>query len=448
MKNTIKYSIGLASMVFLLSYCDSTIKPEPSQPTIPSMSAEEVSGAACDTLVWEPSFLTDVGILNQQCVNTFAWQYFINMTWPGKNGVPDPNKTIKDWGNPGDLSYMVFDTYMSAEDVFKNSAPGTWGTRMTDPKTGLKKINNIHKFNNEDIIQELVQASSDVAWLTDQEGNLIWYEELMNQVEFEYIKKNNFYDPQAQYDSCVHGSGVWLPNGSIELKAAWRIIPEDQFETLKYRYKIIEAMIPDSTYIQGDSTVVIGTSMKQQKLGLVGLHIIHKTPSAPQFIWATFEHVDLAPEVSTCANDKVDWLLYNPENCETKPNASPDPKTQSLTDPIQIIKDPIATPQEDAVNLNNFAHARIKEQNPNSVFQYYRLVGTQWPAGAVADKDNSTSSPLVDGGKTPIVLTNVSMESYIQNFSCLSCHVDATISGGTFPSSYSFLFEKAQKQTK
>jgi hypothetical protein len=456
MKNTIKYSIGLVSMAFLLSYCDSEKKPDvPDPPKTPSMSAADVSGAACTPLVLEPSFLLDVDILNQQCVNTFAWQYFINMTWPGKDGLPDPSKNIKDWGVPGDLSYMVFDTYMSAEDVFKTTAPGSWGSRIKDPVTSLKLINNTHKFNDEDIITEFFQAAGGkTPWLTDQEGNLIWYEELMNEVEFDYIKDNKFYIPQAQHDSCVNGGpGIWLPNGSIELKASWRIIPEDQFETLKHRYKIIEAMIPDSIYIQGDSTVIASSTMKQQKLGLVGLHIIHKTPSTPQFIWATFEHVDLAPETSTCISDKVDWLLYNPENCETTPNVAPNPKTQSLTDPSQIIKDPVASPQKDAMNLNSYVHTLIKAQNPTSVFQYYKLVGSQWPAGAVADGDNNTYTPLEDGGKTPIVLTNVSMESYVQKLSCLTCHVGAGVTkklpnGKELPSDYSFLFGKAQIQEK
>lgn len=455
MKNTIKYSIGLVSMAFLLSYCDSNNTPNDNNehPTLPvtTMSTAQVSGAGCDTLVWNPDFLTDVGILNQQCANSFAWQYFINMTWPEKNGAPDPSKTIKDWGTPGDLGYMVFDTYMSAEDVFKNTAPGSWGSRLKDASTGLKMVNNIHKFNDEEVITEVVQATGATSWLTDQEGNLIWYEELMNQVEFEYIKNNKFYDPQAQYDSCVSGSGIWLPNGSMELKASWRVIPEDQFETLKHRYKIIEAMIPDSVYVQGDTTVIVSTNMVQRKLGLIGLHIIHKTPSTPQFIWATFEHVDLAPETSTCVSGEVDWLLYNPNKCNETPNISPDPKTQSITEPSQITKNPVALPQQDAINLNNFAHAQIKAQNPTSVFQYYRLVGAQWPSGAVADEDNNPYTPLVDGGKTPIVMTNVSMESYIQNFSCLSCHVDAGVSkklpnGKEFPSSYSFLFGKAQPQ--
>jgi hypothetical protein len=63
---------------------------------------------------------------------------------------------------------------------------------------------------------------------------------------------------------------------SIELKAAWRIIPEDKLTSLKNYYKISKAMVPEIIGFK-DKKPVFGKST-QKYLGLVGLHIIRKTP--------------------------------------------------------------------------------------------------------------------------------------------------------------------------
>jgi hypothetical protein len=423
------------------------------------ISASEACGAGCDTLVFLPNNPIDVKILNQQCANTFAWQSFIALTWPSspvEAGQPDRSKGIEDWGKPGDLTPMAFGTYKSSEKIFMDHAPTRWGNNLgqmmdTNPNDNqsARSFKETSVLDDDpETVNQLFQASGGTSWLTDQKGNLIWYEIKTNYTEFDYIVSNKLYDSIAQ-QSFAKENGIWLPNGSIEIKAAWRVIPEADYDNLKRRYKIITAMVPQKVEVKSRSNVTM-SDYKETKLGLVGLHIIQKTPSMPQFHWATFEHADLAPETNI-KESTIDWLLYNPEKSEEAANKTPVAGKDPITKPVQVIKDPAAAPGQDAKALNTFVKERIATLNPESVFKHYHLVDSQWPSSAVADIDNEKFTPLKSGGKTPMVLTNVTMETYIQGISCLDCHVGAGVSSRTkdgkeYASDYSFMFGMAKKQ--
>ena len=43
----------------------------------------------------------------------------------------------------------------------------------------------------------------------------------------------------------------------------------------------------------------VTNTCKLQKMGLVGLHIVQKTPIRPQWVWSSFEHIDNVPEPGT-----------------------------------------------------------------------------------------------------------------------------------------------------
>ncbi|WP_108115768.1 hypothetical protein [Kordia periserrulae] len=426
--------------------------------TYTDLSASNACGVGCDTLVFLPDNPIDVKLLNQQCANTFAWQSFIALTWPSspvEAGQPDRSKGIKDWGKPGDLTPMTLGTYKSAESIFTKHKPTQWGSNLdklmdTNPNDNVsyREIADFSKFDDDDeVVNELFQASGGTSWLTDQNGKLIWYEIKVNHTEFDYISTQKLYDPVYQNKMAENG-GIWLPNGSIEIKASWREISDADYDRLKNRYKIITAMVPQTVKVKSRDSVIM-KDYKETKLGLVGLHIIQKTPTMPQFHWATFEHVDLAPEKPLKESD-VDWLLYNPEKYMDTPNQTPNVKKDSITTPVQVIKEHEATVGLDAKVLNKFVHERIAKLAPESVFKYYKLVDSQWPSSAVSDDDNLTFTPLKDGGKTPMIMTNVSMETYIQKISCLDCHVGAGINhtkdGKEYASDYSFIFGMAQSQ--
>src|SRR6185503_9376083 len=101
---------------------------------------------------------------------------------------------------------------------------------------------------------------------------------------------------QAAYTSPISfpvGPSSYGPTGSIELKAAWKILtPAEQAGGTFYTTQAIvyndDANPPSPSPGQNPVT-----------LGLVALHIIHKTKLQPHWLWSTFEHMNNVYESGT-----------------------------------------------------------------------------------------------------------------------------------------------------
>jgi hypothetical protein len=206
------------------------------------------------------------------------------------------------------------------------------------------------------------------------------------------------------------------------VKAAWIELDDP---ALWPKFKISKAWV---------SYPIQGGGYKKPELvtvGLAGLHIIHKTPLAQQFVWATFEHVDNAPERN---KSRVPPYTYN--NGEVpgpSPNVSPATPTAPYNQPIQVERTyPISdNPANPVAGLNRCVQEKIKAANPNSVFQYYELVNVLWPLRNTKIRAGSRV-PLTQGDvqppRTQIIVANTTLETYFQSkFSCLDCHASAPI---------------------
>jgi hypothetical protein len=221
-------------------------------------------------------------------------------------------------------------------------------------------------------------------------------------------------------------------------------------------------------------------------VALVGLHIIHKTVSQPSWIWATFEHVDNAPDQSAVDAGAVDrdYTFYSasctprdiPDGCKKRdpslgqtsctPNTVPayalDLNAGKAGEacppyPIQVTRR-FATPdthENPLVQTNAAAQAMIRTANPDSVYQYYKLVNVLWndsPVDENADKQPPLA-PLSDTAFRPnpnaFPVANTTMETYFQGHTCIFCHSTATVAASAeypdqkFASDYSFVFQMA-----
>ena len=79
------------------------------------------------------------------------------------------------------------------------------------------------------------------------------------------------------------GPVVEFPSGTVEAKAAFRKLGPNE-DASRYHVQ------PVRYYQPGPAPG--GTCYVDEELALVALHIIHKTPSAPYFVYATFEQTD------------------------------------------------------------------------------------------------------------------------------------------------------------
>jgi hypothetical protein len=123
---------------------------------------------------------------------------------------------------------------------------------------------------------------------------------------------------------------VSLPNNTIEIKAAWRPLNPTEMSGGRFHMQWVRF------YENGSN----GICYRDAVWGLVALHIIQKTESAPYFIYATFEQAD---NILTANNKRVEDEDGNINSPQPKTATSPqvclvDPKPNPpgmSTDPSQ-----------------------------------------------------------------------------------------------------------------
>ncbi|NET62356.1 MAG: hypothetical protein F6K47_41515 [Symploca sp. SIO2E6] len=124
------------------------------------------------------------------------------------------------------------------------------------------------------------------------------------------------------------------------------------------------------------------------------------------------------------------------------------------------------TTKQKLAQQNQAWQNKFKEINKDSVWQYYKLIGTQWLQNPLNDNIyDPFSAGSLEEFKAKIRqnmslkkerLLNMAMEAYVQNQpninSCIGCHVNArrTVGQGESPpkvfSDFSFLLERAKNQ--
>lgn len=492
---------GLTAIVGLLAGCG-----------VPAQERTAASAPSwpCDSNVptISSTIPNDVFQVDQATMNCFAWQEFIALNWmaaPGERGVADPNAKAVQLGAPNPTGPTVWETYKDKTEVFlpNGAKPKLWNDPPPAPlcatgasaasallsKPGTHVLSMSSAFGDFSL-DETDQASGQ--WLADQSGNLVYYEIKLNQDEFNTIVDSGFYSASVQLTTaekgenpvaggenqvklpagCNRGPGCTNPIvGAIELKAAWRILTDPS----QYgRYLTSQAVLVSPTGACSTAT-----------MGLVGLHIIHKTVSQPQFIWATFEQVDNVEQVknvpptfsssscqcetaipSACFKTAPASTVY--QNClatqtqgqSCTANTPPPYESTSASCtayPIQVTRTfTISNNSPDPVVATNVAAQQlIVSSNHQSVFQYYQLVDVLWSTSA---QDNyANNQPGSPGPKVPLSMSgatpdsdahpvaNTTMETYVQGYTCLHCHVYATVAGSkVYASDFSFIMGDAQ----
>lgn len=358
--------------------------------------------------------------------------------------------------------------------------------------------------------------------LVDRRGNYVIIETHLNQNEFNQIVDNEWYNASklAEYDDEKNRfkfkSTTASTDAPIEIKAAWRVFDKDSKPEEKERYyttkRVLE--IPKKRFCSNDSCPDTSaqnisspddTVLREIEVGLIGFHIAYKIPEqqflTPGWVWASFEQVDNVEVINPPPGVDLKPTLSNPdcnsnmENCEsnypyvelpflwrdesphavtqtTSPNGKIIPKAQIPTQVVRLSEEPKCRNSYLADDIKE----NLKEQNekwqrafqtvvPNSVWQYYQLVGTQWMQSPKIVDDNPPSNnqvpPIshrdwliskITQSIRPGALVNVSMEAYSQNQingdSCIGCHVHSKLpsSRGNSQevlSDFSFLLEEA-----
>ena len=364
-----------------------------------------VSNPAVDLPTSDPSQQTNCEF------HQLAWQDFLYLMTPTST--------------PGVLNY---DTWQPYYEVLRLATPADCG----DAKLSLgliAKTDTIHSGTG-----DIQQAGSDDP-LIGQNGNYVHYDMRVNLTEEVFIELCDLWAEQC----FALASNLDLPSGSttsnevgaIEIKAAWKIFNDGE-DTSRY-YTTTAAVQPVSP---SDSSCAVKT------VGLVGLHIVHKTPSHPEFIWATFEQVDNAPNCDNLSATPPagSWSFYDQtQNCDTNKNCN----TYVTGQATQVCRENTcgggseanSQNQCDIYLLNNSVHSQLAS---DSVWQNYYLTGAVWFNQADSSKPQTGS----------VNLANTTMETYTQSINCFTCHTQTySNAAGQQQLDFSHIFDRIDKSS-
>ena len=160
-----------------------------------------------------------------------------------------------------------------------------------------------------------------------------------NRTEYVYVVGHNYFWKSPQLITARNNLKDGLKNdvypsppfisflpGTIEVKAAWRPLAADEdggrFHTAKVRYYEPGPPGPSPTFCYWDDT-----------WALIALHIIQKTPSAPYFIFATFEQADNLRLPGGMPVEDENGRVINPPPPKTPPTTPALSYADSPTDP-------------------------------------------------------------------------------------------------------------------
>ncbi|SCW99142.1 MULTISPECIES: exo-alpha-sialidase [unclassified Pseudomonas] len=384
---------------------------------------------------------------------TFAWRSFfaLNNTaktpLPANRGVGNPTGSFADSGKASQSpNPLLWQTFAHRTELFpagkqKNSAGGPIRPFGSDPQysyinfpTGvpLAAGATYAHYNNLDEATQIGQnaiffpvnppnaakTGNDYAPSNDSQ---ILFEAKANPVVYEYAKGlTSFPD-----------TNVVLPDGAVEVKAAWRKLADIPVQN-RGRYHTATVV----TYQGKDDTPVA----HNEDYALVALHIIHKTPNYPTFIFATFEHEDAL----TLSDGKSPSGLYYIANYNeiAYPGSDTNPPTATFSDgskthtvslpkagpvansnlnppvysnsngipegqagPIRVVQ-PLTIYSEVAA-VNNQVKQLMDSSNEfdNSVWKHYRLKGVQAiPSSTQTDPDYYLANIMVESSQPGIQL--------------------------------------------
>ena len=448
-KSVVSFSIVLLAVSFLFWDFTGCGKNEEKPDAMPGV---KINDSLSYKIPHDATFGPNSNTLDaiQHDFDEFSWESFVALNWPAaSDGLPDTTKVI---GENKDNS-VVWETYSSSYDVFRKGGlpPNPWGAPSLIPNACKDSLNGA-----ETVLQMIQKVSQEVLnfsnqpfntgpLIDQQNGEYVRYEIRMNKEAYDYILNNKLYNKsgQAAFKNLVDfPTGVNTSDtvGGIVLKAAWKVLEEgvDNFD----RYHKVKALI----YTPASTTPAVRETCFVKTMGLVGFHIAHKTQSAPQWVWSTFEQVDNV-KVGPNAPAGTKPNFYNPD-CTTCPVNTPPVqpwqpnKIYPVNERSQIKR---IIPIDSATTaLNTKWQNRLKSVNPNSVWQYYELISTQWPT----QPQNSPTGPNPMGNPAPEFLGNSTLETYIQgrvpnvSSSCIGCHNNATTTNAKF-SDFSYLLEQA-----
>jgi len=391
---------GLALAVVSTGRGHSTLAPSP----CPDNPPVDITSPQVPTDVCVPD---GFGGVPTKYFDDYSWRSFIALVWPtqqGQRGMPDISQTV------GGTGPRVFQTYKSAWEIFHNdgSAPVEWNV-YEDKKFnacgqaldfGGLVLASFSKFG------DIGQADFGhlVGPLVAQNNTYVRYLTGFNKTEFDKILSEQLF---MRGNLGTDAKPLSFPVGALDVKSAW---------------VVIDGISHPERFYQTDALVLDPRSGKceEKTVGLIGLHIVQKTPSRPQWIWSSFEQVDNIPQPGASAP-----FTFNDGNGTPMPMKNPIGFPPPPTPPTKFNVQRLVDIAKSTKDTNAMYQAALRQQG--SVWQFYQLVMTQWPVPPNTPANDGSPAHTTPPLGSATAFANVTMETFDQTRiarGCMACHND------------------------
>jgi hypothetical protein len=319
----------------------------------------------------------------------FAWQEFIALNWTagpqaGQQNQRDTPSTCH-FGDPTCTGPLVWETFRGKVEIFPGTgnAPGYPGV-PNDPSLGYDALPQYNYLIPSPVPAcSSTQSQDATPWInldeTDQitvdsmyagvvtvapsaansAPKLIRFLAKANRKEYVYVAQNPKSTPPRpdgpwfagpsddaikatkayianpeHFASPPPNSGnpdlISLPYGTIEVKAGWRLLNQSEIDSGRFHMATARSYESEKgTTCYVDAPYPPAQGVRSPPIwGLVALHIIQKTPSAPFFVYATFEQADniLTPSGGYVEDQDGNLNHPVPATAKTPPVCLVDPK--------------------------------------------------------------------------------------------------------------------------
>jgi hypothetical protein len=407
------------------------------------------------------------GIPEQGPSDLYSWLTFVAVNWPVNPATcaADPNATIL--SGPQNPTWL---TFLSNDDVFVPSPkkPANWCyssaagnktagavpfasaeaavTARHNAKLALlpPKVRALaqqhpevqlflhHNAKGQDLLVSIKHRKTALSPqmksildatgqpVTDQNGRFVRYTISIGEDEYNYIMAKSLWQASGQNatkDLSFPYSTQAGPTelGAMEFKAAWKVLGGKDNPAHFFTQQAIVYNDENGAPSPGPNPVTVG---------LVGLHITHKTAKQHKWLWATFEQVENATQSFFNQNCPASQCPPNMQTA-TPPYVELNPDGTPHNKPVQVVP---------AVETTAFAlNTTFQGLLPNTPWAYYKLISTQW----VGERGSTPK---------PAKLGNSVLETFVQitqPYSCMDCHAMATNSQN-FNSDFSFIINALQ----
>lgn len=376
----------------------------------------------------EPDLTRDLDPENDCDFYGFSWQYFLYLTQDEKGGDGRPR-------------FLSFETPASLVGVPKVMGFPDVGKLAPEKRKLLALTPRVVKPRAGRSFEGINQALTNGV-LVDRNGHPVYYAVHVNQRFADFIRQNGLTTLEALK---ALDKNKEFPVGSVELKSAWRVVEAGDDAATFYTTR---ANVP--VLKQTDAGVVIDEAAEPREVtvALVGLHVVAVPKGHPEFVWATFEHVENAPDLpagmgaqSAAPVTDSDWTFCPKGTLANQCNVNPtdsapsklklDPVTQRLT-PVTPVFRQFAFGGDDprgVVTLTGSVHEKLPKEL--AVWKNYELIGAVWlDKPSTSFKVGRTFADDELGGAKS--LSSSTMETFTQTLAhnCFACHTTGPMAAG------------------